>query len=136
MRDPDASVRIPHIAEQQVQGRVQIAAVGGSENPFQPFGTDPVAIAEAIQSVYSEDGVLVLMDLGSALISGKVALDLLEPSMVTRVHLCAGPFVEGALAASVQASIGMELAAVAREARIARSHLYTLISRYGLKRPD
>lgn len=104
------------LAEQQVQGRVKLAAVGGSENPFQPFGTDPVAIAEAIQAVYSDDGVLVLMDLGSALISGKVALDLLEPELVAHVHLCAGPFVEGALAACVQASIGMNLLAVTREA--------------------
>ena len=31
---------------------------------------------------------------------------------------------------------GWNVAAVAREARIARSHLYTLIARYGLTRPD
>lgn len=104
------------LADQQIQGRASIVAVGGSDNPFQPFGTDPIAIAEAIQSVYSDDGVLVLMDLGSAVISGQVALDLLDPAQRVHVRLSSGPFVEGAMAAAVQASIGMSLDAVAREA--------------------
>lgn len=104
------------LAEQQVQGRAVIAAVGGSENPYQPFGTDPVAIAEAIEAVYNDDGVLVLMDLGSAVIGGQVALELLPPELRARVRICSGPFVEGAMAAAVQASIGMDLEAVAREA--------------------
>ena len=112
----ELSAAVKALAEQQIQGRARLAAVGGSDNPHQPYGTDPVAIAEAIQSVFTEEGVLVLMDLGSAVISGRVALDLLEPAQATRVHLSVGPFVEGALAAAVQASIGMDLAAVAREA--------------------
>lgn len=112
----ELSTAVKALAEQQVQGRAVIAAVGGSENPFQPFGTDPVAVAEAIDTVYSDDGVLVLMDLGSAVLSGQVALDLLQPERRARVRICSGPFVEGAMAAAVQASIGMELDAVAREA--------------------
>jgi len=112
----ELSMAVKALAEQQVQGRAVIAAVGGSENPFQPFGTDPVAVAEAIDAVYSDDGVLVLMDLGSAVISGQVALDLLRPERRARVRICSGPFVEGAMAAAVQASIGMALDAVAREA--------------------
>ncbi len=111
----EMSEAVKALAEQQIQGRVAIAAVGGSDNPFQPFGTDPVAIADAIQAVWSMDGVLVLMDLGSAVISAQVALDLLEPEMAARVQLSVGPFLEGAIAAAVQASIGMELSAVASE---------------------
>lgn len=112
----DLSAAVKALADQQIQGRASIVAVGGSDNPFQPFGTDPIAIADAIQSVYSEDGVLVLMDLGSAVISGQVALDLLEPEKRAHVHLSSGPFVEGAMAAAVQASIGVDLDAVVREA--------------------
>ncbi len=112
----ELSEAVKALADQQIHGRATIVAVGGSDNPFQPFGTDPVAIADAIREVDSADGVLVLMDLGSAVISGRVALDLLEPERVPRVHLSVGPFVEGAMAAAVQASIGMDLAAVAREA--------------------
>lgn len=112
----ELSMAVKALADQQIQGRASIVAVGGSDNPFQPFGTDPIAIAEAIQSVYSEDGVLVLMDLGSAVISGQVALDLLDPAQRPHVRLSSGPFVEGAMAAAVQASIGMDLDAVVREA--------------------
>ena len=112
----DLSTAVKALADQQIHGRARIVAVGGSDNPHQPFGTDPVAIAEAIQSVHSEEGVLVLMDLGSAVLSGQVALDLLPPAQRVGVHLSVGPFVEGAMAAAVQASIGMSLAAVAREA--------------------
>lgn len=107
------------LAEQQIQARATIVAVGGSDDPYQPFGTDPVAIAEAIAEADDGAGVLVLMDLGSAVISGRVALDLLEPELAERVRLSTGPFIEGAMAAAVQASIGMDLAAVTAEAETA-----------------
>ena len=112
----ELSEAVKALADQQIQGRATIAAVGGSDNPFQPFGTDPVAIADAIHAADDGDGVLVLMDLGSAVISGRVALDLLEPELASRVRLSVGPFVEGAMAAAVQASIGMDLLAVTHEA--------------------
>ena len=40
----------------------------------------------------------------------------MDSNQAARVRLSAGPFVEGAMAASVQASIGMDLEAVAAEA--------------------
>ena len=104
------------LAEQQTQGRAAIAAVGGTGDSENPFGTDAMAILEAIQSVYHDDGVLVLMDLGSAIMSAETALEFMDPDQAARVRLSAGPFVEGAMAASVQASIGMDLEAVAAEA--------------------
>jgi phosphocarrier protein FPr len=104
------------LAEQQTQGRAAIAAVGGTGDPELPYGTDAMAILEAIQSVYDDDGVLVLMDLGSAIMSAETALEFMDPDQAARVRLSAGPFVEGAMAASVQASIGMDLEAVAAEA--------------------
>ena len=104
------------LAEQQTQGRAAIAAVGGTGDPDFPFGTDAMAILEAIQSVYHDDGVLILMDLGSAIMSAETALEFMDPDQAARVRLSAGPFVEGAMAASVQASIGMDLDAVAAEA--------------------
>ncbi len=54
-----------------------VAIAAGVGDDRREFGTDAVEIMEAIQSVYSEDGVLVLMDLGSAVLSAKTALDLL-----------------------------------------------------------
>lgn len=78
---------------------IAIAAGAGDD----VIGTDAVRIAAAIDSVASERGVLVLMDLGSALLSSELALELLEdPS--TRVRLSSAPFVEGLLAAVVLAA--------------------------------
>ena len=45
-----------------------------------------MAILEAIQSVYHDDGVLVLMDLGSAIMSAETALEFMDP---TGGHVCA-----------------------------------------------
>ena len=112
----ELAASVKALAEQQTQGKSRIAAVGGTGDPEHPFGTDAMAILEAIQSVYSDDGVLVLMDLGSALMSTEMALEFMEPEQAAHVQMSQAPFVEGAMAAAVQASIGMDLAAVAREA--------------------
>jgi transposase len=39
---------------------------------------------EAIESVADTDHVLVMMDIGSALLSAETALDLLDPAMAAR----------------------------------------------------
>ena len=71
----------------------------------------------AIEDVWSEDGVLVLMDLGSAVLSAELALDLLDEERRARVLLTAAPLVEGAVAAAVAAGLGDPLEAVAAAAR-------------------
>ncbi len=112
----ELAMAVKALAEQQTQGRAAIAAVGGTGDPEHPFGTDAMAILEAIQSVYSDDGVLVLMDLGSAIMSAETALEFMDPDQAARVRLSPAPFIEGAMAAAVQASIGADLNAVAAEA--------------------
>jgi multiphosphoryl transfer protein len=81
------------------------------------LGTDAVRVMEAIGRADSGDGVLVLMDLGSAVLSAETALDFLEPEQRESVLLCEAPLVEGAVAAAVAAKLGEALAAVAQEAR-------------------
>jgi multiphosphoryl transfer protein len=92
------------------------AGIGENRNEF---GTDAVEIMEAIQSVYSEDGVLVLMDLGSAVLSAKTALDFLPPEMLEKIQFCGAPLVEGAVAAAVQVGLGADLDSICREANTA-----------------
>jgi phosphocarrier protein FPr len=48
--------------------------------------------------VYSDEGVLVLMDLGSAVLSAKMALELLPAEMIDKIRFCGAPLVEGAVA--------------------------------------
>lgn len=107
---------VKEIAEQIIQGQGRIAVAGGIDDRENPFGTDPMTVQAAIESVYSEDGVLVLMDLGSALLSAEMALEFLDPEQTKNIKLCAAPFVEGAISAAVQASIGASLTDVMNEA--------------------
>ncbi len=88
---------------------VRVAAGG----PDDDLGTDAVAIAAAIDEADSGDGVLVLMDLGSAILSAETALEFVaEPD---RVRLSPAPFVEGLVAAVVTAAGGADLETVSRE---------------------
>jgi phosphocarrier protein FPr len=105
------------LARQVAQGRVRIAAAGGTADPENPIGTDAFRVLQAIESVYSEDGVLVLMDLGSAVLSAGTAIELLDEARKPHVQLCAAPLVEGAVAAASLAAAGASLAEIAIEAR-------------------
>jgi len=96
---------------------VRIEAAGGLNLPGQPHGTDPLLILEAIEKAYADEGVLILMDLGSALLSAEMAVEMLPDEKRAHVALCAAPLVEGAVSAAVQARIGSPLAVVAAEAR-------------------
>jgi len=94
--------------------RIEVAA-GLDESTF---GTDAVAIMEAIERADSPAGVVVLMDLGSAVLSAELALDLLQdPSLRARVTLSPAPLVEGLVVAAVAAAGGASRAEVAAEAR-------------------
>ncbi|MGR7886327.1 dihydroxyacetone kinase phosphoryl donor subunit DhaM [Klebsiella aerogenes] len=84
----------------------KLAIAAGIDDPDSPIGTDPIKVMEAIESVADTDHVLVMMDIGSALLSAETALDLLDPAMAAKVRLCAAPLVEGTLAATVSAASG------------------------------
>lgn len=93
-----------------------IAIAAGVGSNRREFGTDAADILEAIQAVYSPDGVLVLMDIGSAVLSAETALDLLPEGQRQKILLCSAPLVEGAIAAAVQAGLGSDLETVNTEA--------------------
>ncbi|WP_280263565.1 phosphoenolpyruvate--protein phosphotransferase [Nocardia wallacei] len=106
------------LAGEMVQGRaVRVEVAAGLDE--HTFGTDAVAVAEAIAAADSGDGVLVLMDLGSAVLSAELAVDLLDSPH--EVRLCAAPLVEGLVAAVVSAAGGAGLDEVAAEASDALS---------------
>lgn len=81
------------------------------------FGTDAAAVAAAIGSVDGPDGVLVLLDLGSAVLSTEMALEFVADETARRVVVSSAPLVEGLVAAVVLASTGAPLDAVAEEAQ-------------------
>ncbi|WP_117232779.1 phosphoenolpyruvate--protein phosphotransferase [Vibrio maerlii] len=108
---------VVELANQMTQGRCSIAAAGGIDDPENPIGTDTIRIMMAIEEVYDDSGVLVLMDMGSALLSTETALELLDPDMLDNIALISAPIVEGTMAASVAASADLPLSAVIEEAR-------------------
>ena len=94
-----------------------IAVAAGAGEGGAELGTDATAIMAAIEEAgEAGDGVLVLLDLGSAVMSAELALDLLDPAWREKVVLCAAPLVEGAIAAAAQSGIGATLAEVRAEA--------------------
>jgi multiphosphoryl transfer protein len=115
---PDLAHAAAHLALQMVHGsapRIEIAA-GTSDDDR--LGTDAAQVADAIIAADDGDGVVVIMDLGSAVLSAELAIELLpEPRIPTR--LAAAAFVEGIFAAVVSAAGGADLDAVAREAEAA-----------------
>lgn len=78
------------------------------------IGTDATKVAAAIESVASDDGVLVFMDLGSAVLSATMSLEFLGTK--ADVRLSDAPFVEGIIAGVVVAAAGASLDEVEREA--------------------
>jgi PTS hybrid protein len=88
-----------------------LLAVGGLEDGT--IGTDAARIANAIGAADRGSGVVVVADLGSAVLATFTAIeDLLDPRAAARVRVSSGPLVEGAFVGAVQASAGDDLEAV------------------------
>ena len=95
---------------------VRIQPAGGSDDGG--IGTDPNLIAEAIAAADEGEGVLVLVDLGSAVLSAQLAIDeLVDEETRARVRIAEAPVVEGAVVAAVQAGTGSGLEEVNQAAR-------------------
>lgn len=103
------------LALEMVHGQAPPIAIAAGLD-IDTLGTDAMAVKAAIESVASADGVVVLMDLGSAVLSTELALDLVEPELRERVVLTSAPLVEGLVAAMVQAATGANAADVAADA--------------------
>ena len=114
-------------ARQMAGDDVRIDVAAGSGDDESDFGTNAEAITEAILADDTTDGVLLLVDLGSAILSAELALDLLPDDVRERVRLCPAPFVEGTLTATVQASMDASLDAVFAEAAAALDQKRTQI---------
>lgn len=109
---------VRELAAQMTQGKVRIAVAGGTADGR--LGTDATAILGAIEEVRGPEGVLILVDLGSAVLSTQLAIEQLPDGNGGRVVLSNAPFVEGAVIAAVEASIDSDLDAVAAAALGAR----------------
>ena len=88
----------------------KIAAAGGMEDGS--FGTSFEKIRNAIEEVYSEDGVIVLMDMGSAVMTTEMVIETMEGK---KIRMADCPVAEGAVTGTVDARIGMGIDEILRD---------------------
>lgn len=99
------------LAAQVGGGTVTVIAAGGTDDGG--LGTSAAKVGRALRLAENGAGVLVLPDLGSAVLTVRA---LLEDAPGAAVALADAPFVEGAVAATVTAAAGADLTAVAKAA--------------------
>jgi dihydroxyacetone kinase DhaKLM complex PTS-EIIA-like component DhaM len=93
---------------------VPLAWTGG--NPEGGLGTSVEGILAAIDSAWSDAGVVILVDLGGAETNSEMAIEMLPAERQGRVMICDAPVVEGAVMAATEAWGGSDLATVKRTA--------------------
>ncbi|MBG6225154.1 PTS hybrid protein [Arthrobacter sp. CAN_A2] len=102
----------------QMAPDVVLAAAGGTGDGVGParIGTSFDRVQAAIERADGGDGVVILTDLGSAVMTAEMVLEFLEPEVREQVRLAQAALVEGAVAAAVQAQGGSSVDDVVRAA--------------------
>lgn len=111
-----AAEGIYELAVQMAGKDHRVVAVGGMEDGS--IGTDALRIKEGIEQANGGEGVVLLADLGSGILSSQMAIDLLEEDIP--VQIADAPILEGATSAAVQAAIGGNLKEVIEAAELAK----------------
>jgi len=88
----------------------KMAPAGGLENGA--LGTSFEKIQHAIESVYSDDGVLVLVDMGSAVMTTQMVLEMMPDK---KVEMADCPLVEGAVLAAMDAVGNMPMEEIQKD---------------------
>lgn len=101
----------------QMAPTVHLVAAGGTDSGG--IGTSFEKISDGIIQANSGGGVVILCDLGSAILTAETARDFLEEAEQERVRIVDAPLVEGGVAAAVAAESGGNLDAVVAAARTA-----------------
>jgi PTS hybrid protein len=105
-----------HLAAQVSGGTVIIIAAGGTDDG--DLGTSAAKVEDGLRRADQGAGVVVLPDLGSAVLTVKAVLE--DHGGDAAVLLADAPFVEGAVAATVTAAAGGDVKTVAAAAEEAR----------------
>ena len=108
----DAAVELALVMLAGTKPRIAVAAGIDATT----FGTDAGDIADAIAKADQGDGVVVVMDVGSAVLSAEVALEFIDDDLRKRTVVCPAPLVEGLIAAAVTAAGGGSIDEVVTEA--------------------
>lgn len=108
----DLANGVRDIAKQMAE-EVKIETAGGTEDGR--IGTDISKITNAILNSFDKDGVIILFDLGSALMNTEMALEFLDDDIKNKVKILDAPIVEGAIVSAVLASQNKNIAQIEEE---------------------
>lgn len=100
------------LALQMADPALKIVAAGGTSDG--KLGTDMKKIKSAIEKVNNPDGVLILTDLGSSVLTTEMVIDMMsdDDEDISRIKIANAPLVEGAVVAAVEASFGNDIFSV------------------------
>lgn len=108
----------------QMAPDVTLEPAGGVGEDGSEIGTSADRVQAAVERALGTcEGVVVLTDLGSAVLTAEMVLELLDEDAAARVRVPHAPFVEGAVAAAVAAQQGGDVAAVVAAAHAAGADL-------------
>ncbi|QEY35593.1 PTS-dependent dihydroxyacetone kinase phosphotransferase subunit DhaM [Caproiciproducens galactitolivorans] len=96
-------------SEKLAQGVAELAGMMASEAPVAAagglddgsLGTSFEKIVKAVDSVYSDDGVVILMDMGSAVMTAEMVIESMPDRKIKMIDC---PLVEGAVVAAIASS--------------------------------
>ncbi|WP_323959980.1 HPr family phosphocarrier protein [Arthrobacter sp. JZ12] len=96
---------VVELAEQMAPD-IRIVPAGGTTDSPPRIGTSLEKVQAGLEEADQGDGVVVLTDLGSAVMTAEMTLEFLAPELRSRIRLPRAALVEGAVAAAVQAAGG------------------------------
>jgi dihydroxyacetone kinase phosphotransfer subunit len=111
---------VAEVARAMGVGKAAVEPAGGDSEGG--LGTSIDLVEDAVQRADGGDGVLLLADIGSSVLTAKM---LIEDAEGEGVLLADAPLVEGAVAAASMAATGADLPAVHAAAESAREHRKT-----------
>jgi len=106
------STGIVELCKEMAKGDIKIISAGGTRDGR--LGTDATLIMEAIEEANTGDGVAILADMGSSIMSSEMAIEMLPEEIKEKVVILDAPIVEGSLAAAIQACISNDLEDILR----------------------
>jgi dihydroxyacetone kinase phosphotransfer subunit len=111
---PDVAKGAADMVHQMVGTNVPLAWCGG--NPAGGLGTSVEAIVNALEQAWSDAGVVIMVDMGGAETNSEMAIEMMPAKRQSRIVVCNGPIVEGAVMAATESSSGATLERVRRAA--------------------
>lgn len=106
------STGIVELCKEVARDDIKIISAGGTRDGR--LGTDATLIMKAIEEANSGDGVAILADMGSSIMSSEMAIEMLPEEIKGKVVILDAPIVEGSLAVAIQACISNDLEDILR----------------------